>query len=203
MKRTLALLLLIVSAFAGAQGIWINDAGVLREIKGVWVNDAGVLREIQTAWVNDSGTLRQIYQVITLGGGDGGTIEQADAVSTYDTTVAIRFNTDGTIETGLSEDGAAITWSSAGDWIDPNAGASADYDVRFTNFNGAGGGDWTAEAAADDAWIALVTASRLWSMNSTVQESISFTADFEVRDGSGAPPVTGSASYTFSITNTL
>ena len=138
---------------------------------------------------------------ITLSGGDGGTVLQVDAASPYNTTVGIRFNTDGTIETGKSLNGAAITWTAAGNWIDPTSAASNVYDVRFTNFNGAGGGDWTSEAAADDIWIDLVTAVRTWTMNSTVQETISFTADFEVRDGDGAPPVTGTSSYTFSIQN--
>ncbi len=140
---------------------------------------------------------------IVLSGGDGGTVAAVDPFSTYNSTVAIRFNTDGTIETGTAINGAALSWSGAGNWIEPTASASNVYDVRFTNFNGAGGGDWTSEAAADDAWIALVDGVRTWSMNSTVQETISFTCDFEVRDGGGAPPVTGTASYTFSIENTV
>lgn len=137
-----------------------------------------------------------------LSGGDGGTVSQGDGIAPYNSTVSIRFNTDGTIETGKSVNGAATTWSPAGDWITPTGAASSDYDVRFTNFNGAGGGDWSTEAAADDTWIDLGTL-RLWTMNSTVEETISFTCDFEVRDGGGAPPGTGSSSYTFSITNTV
>ena len=136
-----------------------------------------------------------------LGAGAGGSVSRTDAVSPYNTTVAIRFNTDGTIETGKSINGAAITWTAAGNWISPTSEASNVYDVRFTNFNGAGGGDWTSEAAADDAWIALVDAVRLWTMVSTVEESISFTGNFEVRDGGGAPPDTASSSYTFQILN--
>lgn len=141
-------------------------------------------------------------QSLTLSGGTGGTVSQLDSVSTYDTTVSIRFNTDGTVETGKSIDGAGTTWSAAGNWITPTSAASVSYDVRFTTFNGAGGGDWTSEAAADDTWIDLGTL-RLWTMNSVVQETISFTCDFEVRDGDGAPPTTGTASYTFTIENTV
>ncbi len=137
---------------------------------------------------------------IVLDAGNDGTVAEADDVSPYDTTVGIRFNTDGTVETGKSVDGAAITWSAAGEWIDPNAQADSTYSVRFTNFNGASGGDWTTEAAADDAWIGLGS-QRVWLMNSTSFETISFTTDFEVRRTSGAPPATGSSSYTFQVLN--
>ena len=138
-----------------------------------------------------------------LSGGTGGTIVQVDAISTYNSTVGIRFNTNGTIETALSIDGAALTWSAAGGWITPLADASNVFDVRFTSFNGAGGGDWSSEATADDVWIALVDGVRTYTMNSTSQENISFTCNFEVRDGGGAPPATGSSSYTFQIINTV
>ena len=139
---------------------------------------------------------------IVLSGGNGGTVNQIDGVAPYDTQVGIRFNTDGTIETGKSVNGAAITWSGAGEWIDPTSFADSSYSVRFTNFNGAGGGDWTAESAADDVWIDLGT-QRIWRMRSTVFETISFTADFEVRKTAGAPPVTASSSYTFRVTNEI
>lgn len=139
------------------------------------------------------------YFPTLLSGGDGGTVSETDAVSTYDTTVSIRFNTDGTVETGKSTDGAAITWSSAGTWINDTTRISGNEDVRFTNFNGAGGGDWTTEAAADDTWIAITT-TRTWSMNSTVFETISFTCDFEVRDN-GTGISTTASSYTFTINN--
>jgi len=139
-------------------------------------------------------------EVIVLSGGDGGAVLQNDSVAPYDTQVGVRFNTDGTIETGKSLNGAAIIWSAAGDWIDPTSDADSSYSVRFTNFNGAGGGNWTAESAADDVWIGLGS-QRIWRMRSTAFEDINFTADFEVRKTAGAPPATGSASYTFSIEN--
>ena len=136
-----------------------------------------------------------------LGAGAGGTITQVDGSSPYNSTVGIRFNTDGTIQAGKSQNGAAMTWSSAGNWITPTSSASNVYDVRFTSFNGSGGGDWTTEAAIDDTWIALVDSVRTWLMNSTSAEEISFTCAFEVRDGGGAPPATASTNYTFSIVN--
>ena len=136
-----------------------------------------------------------------LGAGAGGTVSQTDDVSPYNTTVGIRFNTDGTIETGKSLNGAAVTWTNVGNWITPTSSATNDYDVRFTSFNGTGGGDWTTEAAIDDTWISLVDSVRTWLMVSTILADISFTCAFEVRDGGGAPPATASSNYTFSITN--
>ena len=137
-----------------------------------------------------------------LGAGPGGTISQLDPSSTYDTTVGIRFNTNGTIDTGKQLDGGGITWTSAGTWIDPTGNASNAHDVRFTSFvSGASSGDWTSEAAADDVWITLVDGVRTWIMNSTIAETRDFTCNFEVRDGDGAPPTTATASYTFRIIN--
>lgn len=143
-----------------------------------------------------SGTLDPV-----LSAGPGGTIQRVDLAATYDTSVGIRFNTDGTIDTGLEKDGAGMVWTNAGNWITPAGDATADYDVRFTSFNGTGGGDWTSEAAADDIWIALVTATRTWIMNSIASGTIYFTCAFEVRDGGGAPPATASSDYTFKIIN--
>ena len=118
-------------------------------------------------------------------------------------TVGIRFNTDGTIETGFTVDSGPISWTAAGDWITPTTSANNRYDVRFTNFNGAGGGDWSTEAAADDVWISLVDSQRLWDMFTSSEETITFVTDFEVRDGDGAPPATDTVEYTFTITNGL
>lgn len=136
-----------------------------------------------------------------LKAGDGGLVDVYDGSSTYDSTVGIRFNTDGTVDVGTSTEGAAISWVNHGNWITPNGDASNAYDVRFTSFNGTGGGDWTTEAAADDTWISLVDAVRTWTMNRTAVGAISFTCAFEVRDGGGSPPATGSSDYTFSIDN--
>ena len=86
---------------------------------------------------------------ITLSGGDGGLVSRVDAVSPYNTIVGIRFLTNGNIETGKAVNGGAIVWSPWGTWISPTSEASTDYDARFTNFNGAGGGDWSN---GDDYW---------------------------------------------------
>jgi len=140
---------------------------------------------------------------ITLSGGSGGTVLQTDPSSTYDSTVGIRFNTDGTIETGKSLDGAAITWSPAGTWINPISAADGTYSVRFTNkVQDLGVGDWSAEAAADDTWIAL-SAQRVWTSNKTAAGERKFTVDFEVRKTAGPPPVTGSSQWVFHIDNVV
>lgn len=140
---------------------------------------------------------------ITLDAGNGGTVSQIDSIIPYNSTVGIRFNTNGTVETGKSIDGAPITWSSAGLWIDPTAAANGSYDVRFTNLvQNLGSGDWTTEAAADDIWIAT-SAQRTWLSNMTTAGQRQFTLDFEVRKNAGPPPTTASRSYTFNIENII
>lgn len=199
MKRLAILLLAFISAVQ-AQSVWINDEGVLREITGIFVNDEGTLRDIQSGWINDAGQLRQIFSKITLDAGSGGTVSQLDFISGYDTTVGIRFLASGAVQTGKEVNGGGISWSSAGNWIDPTSAADGTYSVRFTNFNGSGGGDWTTEATIDNAWIAI-SSTRTYLMNSTIAETINFTCDFEVRKTAGAPPATASDSYTFDIQN--
>ncbi len=137
---------------------------------------------------------------ITLKGGTGGTVSRVDGVAPYDTIVGVRFNTDGTVETGKSINGAAITWSAAGEWIEPNGEADNTYSVRYTNKVGTP--DFTIKAAIEDTWIALVDGLRTWTMQSTIEENRTFDCDFEVRKTAGAPPNTGSSAYTFTIANT-
>lgn len=136
-----------------------------------------------------------------LSGGAGGTVQQSDGASPYDTTVGIRFNTNGTVETVEVLNGGAFVWTAAGNWIDPAASADGTYDVRFTNLVvNSGSGDWTTEAAVDDAWIAL-SAQRIWLMNSTTPIENDFDCDFEVRKSAGPPPATGGTAWTFNINN--
>lgn len=137
-----------------------------------------------------------------LSGGSGGTVTQADVVAPYNSIVAIRFNEDGSIETGKSQNGAAITWSSAGNWITPTALISGNEEVRFTNLTQLEGStDWTTEAAADDTWVAIAGGPRTFSSNKTDSGTRSFSCDFEVRD-TVENRTTGTASYTFTIANT-
>lgn len=179
----------------------IKIGGTWETVTSAWVKVAGTWEQVLTGWIKVAGTWQQVLG-LTLNGGTGGTVSQSDAVAPYDTTVGIRFNTDGTVETGVSQNGAAITWSPAGNWITPTSAASGDYDVRFTNMvHNVGASDWTTEAAADDTWIAL-SAQRTWLSNRTLFGPFNFTCDFEVRDGGGAPPDTGSSEYTFDIDNT-
>ncbi len=139
---------------------------------------------------------------IKLSGGTGGTVQQIDPTGPYDTIVGIRFNTDGTIETGKAINGGVIAWTAAGFWIE-NGIPDATYDVRFTNLvQDIGVGDWTTEAAAEDIWIGLGS-QRVWLSNSTGPGERQFTTDFEVSKNTGAPPAKGLSSYTFKIDNVV
>lgn len=141
--------------------------------------------------------------VITLAGGAGGDVIQVDPISPYDSSVAIRFNPDGTVETGNEINGGGINWSDDGTWIDPLGEADGTYDVRFTNLSQiAGVGNWTIEAAADDTWINL-GAQRVWVSTKTVAGERRFSVDFEVRKNAGAPPATGSSFWDFRIDNII
>lgn len=137
-----------------------------------------------------------------LDAGDGTPASVTDVVAPYDSSVGIRFNTDGTVEIGEETNGGGINWQAAGVWITPQALASAVYDVRFTNLvqNGGAGG-FDIEAAAEGVWIDL-GAQRVYTLNRTVVTVQNFDCDFEVRDGGGAPPATGTRAYNFNIENT-
>ena len=137
---------------------------------------------------------------VSLDGGNGVTVSANDGVSPYNSTVGIRFNTDGTVETGSRINGAAIAWVNGGVWIDPLYVADSSFSVRFTNFDGSGGGDWTSEAAADDVWVNL-SGQLTWLFTSTILGTDSFSVDWEVRKTAGAPPATASVGQTFSIEN--
>lgn len=140
---------------------------------------------------------------VSLGAGDGGTVQQVDGSSPFDTTVGVQFRTDGTVYTGKSVNGAAVTWSAAGAWIDPLDEADGTYSVRCTNIAIIEGpGDWTTEAAAEDAWIAI-SATRTWLSNKTAPGNRQFTCTFEVRKTAGPPPTTGASAYTFTINNVV
>ena len=140
---------------------------------------------------------------VSLSGGIGTTVQQIDGISPYNTAVSIRFKTDGTVETGKFKDGNAMVWTSAGSWIQ-NGVPSIDFDVRFTNLVQTSGTEaWNdAEAEIEDTWIDLGT-ERVWRCRIATEATNEFSCDFEVRDGGGAPPDTGSSSYTFKITNIL
>jgi hypothetical protein len=133
----------------------------------------------------------------------GATSTQTDAVSPYNSRSGFRINSDGTIDTAKSKDGAAITYaqiSADTDWVIPNNMANADHDVRVTNVVHNGHAGWNSQAAADDTWIDLGT-NRLWDIQSSSAEDINTTFDIEIRDGTGTTVATGS--YTARILNTV
>ena len=179
----------------------VRFGGTWRSLTNVEVRLSGSWRDCDTVEVKSGGVWRQVFQKLTLGAGPGGTVDVLDGVSPYNSNVGIRFNTDGTVDTGESTNGGII-WTETGTWINPTSEADSTYDVRFTNLSQTqGSGDWNAEAAADDVWIAI-SSTRTWTANSTIVTVRRWTCDFEVRKNGGAPPTTGSASYTFGIENT-
>ena len=177
-------------------------SGAWKKVDALHVKVSGTWKEVQNGYVKVSGAWEQFFSNIVLDAGNGGTILAEDFVAPYNTTVAIRFNTDGTVERGTSVDGAAITWVSHGTWIDPTSAASGDFSVRYTNLVSAGGHDFTTKAATEDTWIDLGT-QRVWSWNRTTflaPPNNDFDCDFEVRDDVGVAP-TASDAYKFQIEN--
>ena len=142
---------------------------------------------------------------LTLDGGSGGAHFVFDGSGApYSTNLAVRFNTDGTVEKGKSIGGAIIAWVAAGNWITGGAFTASEYDVRFTNWADTGGGaseNFDAKPVADDSWISL-SSNRTWQKNSTTEVILNWTGDFEVRKNAGAPPATGSSSWSFELENT-
>lgn len=178
----------------------VRDAGAWKEVlaTGFSVRNAGAWLGVKAAWVRDAGAWKQFFQSIVLSGGDGGIVTAIDGSSPYDSSVAIRFNTDGTVDTGSGIDGA-LSFSAAGVWIDPTSEASGNYSVRYTNRVGTS--DFTTKAANEDIWTAL-SGARQWTMNHTTDGTFDFDCDFEVRDDVGSVD-TGSSAWTFNISNQL
>jgi hypothetical protein len=179
-----------------AEDVSINVAGTWKAIDNCEVNVGGAWKQVEEISINVGGVWKTAWVNAQLNAGNGGTVLATDLVTPWNSTVGIRFNTDGTVEKRQTTNGGT-TWTSHGTWIDPASAITGNEEVRFTNFNGTGGGDWTSEAAADDTWVAI-SATRTWEMNETTSNSLSFTCDFEVRDTSTSR-ATGSQSYQFSI----
>lgn len=138
---------------------------------------------------------------LVMDGGNGGLVEQIDGASPYDTTVGIRFNTDGTVEVGRELNGGGVSWSAAGDWLTPVSEITGNEEVRFTGLSiTTGPGSFTTLAATEDTWIGITT-TRTWLSNKTISGDRVFTCTFEVRDtGAGR---SGGSFYTFSIQNVV
>jgi hypothetical protein len=142
---------------------------------------------------------------LTLDGGSGGSHTVLDGVAPYDTGLAIRFKTDGTVEKGKYTNGAAMSWVAAGNWITGGAFTASEYDVRFTNWAAVTGGglaNWVTKPVADDSWISL-SSERFWNRAATTGIELQWTGDYEVRKSAGAPPATGSSSWTFTLDNVV
>ena len=127
--------------------------------------------------------------VITL---SGEIISAADGSSPYNTTSALRINTDGTIDKGEAIDTDVITWTqidAATDWIIPNGKASPIYEIRVTGVTGT----FTTEAAAVNVWVDL-SSSRQWTVDRNGVGTSTVTFTLEIRFASGATLDTGAYS---------
>lgn len=180
----------------------VKVSSAWKQLESIHVRVGGVWKQVSSASVRVAGTWKEWFVNTVLSGGNGGSVSRVDSSAPFNTSVLIRFNTDGSVETGTVINGGATAWSSAGDWIDPTAAISGNEEVRFTNLvQNIGSTDWTTEAAADDTWIGITT-TRTWISNKTNSGSRDFDCDFEVRD-TGAGLDTGTASYSFLILNTV
>jgi len=197
MKKLLTLLLVLAATMSSAQEkIYINDASTLREITEIHINDASTLREITEVYINDGGVLRQVFQKVELDGGPGGFYSDTGG-EPYSVTVGIRFLTDGTVDI---QEGTGEAWIETGYWINNGGSITGNEEVRCTNIiTTIGAGDWTTEAAAEDAWVAL-TSVRTWIANKTSPGDRAFTFTFEVRD-TVTPRDTGTSNYTITLDN--
>ena len=154
--------------------------------------------------------------VLTLSGGRKNTGPMPNAHRVFDfnasntsfgTSLYIRFNPDGSVETGTEiSSSTGINWTAAGNWITGGTFTASEYDVRFTNWAHANPGisstdaNWEIKPVADDNWISLDSV-RTWSKFKLPSINLQWTGDFEVRRRLGAPPATGSSSWYFSIHN--
>jgi hypothetical protein len=147
--------------------------------------------------------VRTLADPVTLSGGTAGGASQSDSSSPYDTTVSIRFLSTGEVETGVSLDGAATTWTGRGNWISDTGAITGNEEVRYTGLTiTTGPGSFTTEAAVEDAWVNCST-SPVWLSNKSVGGERSFFCTFEVRDTTESGRGTGSQSRTFVIDNVV
>lgn len=168
-KRFAILAVFAVSAVS-AQGIWVNDAGVLREIKEIWVNDAGVLREITEVWVNDGGTLRQVFDVLVveLGLKLHLTFNFGATCRAY-----VRIHSDG--EYYESDKNGNFASPDADKWLE--SGSSADVWIERTITDGTLDLDEIGNGR-----VSLATGDRTWGVLATAQNSKSATVTIDFYD---------------------
>lgn len=182
----------------------IKVGGSWKRISNIHTKVGGSWKAVNAAYIRVGGSWKQFFARALLDAGNGGTVSATDGTgSPYDTNVGIRFNADGSVETGTSINSSPISWVSAGSWIDPES-ASSDFNcsVRYTNRVSAGGHDFTAKAANEDSWIAL-TSTRTWVWNRTTllaSGNNNFDCDFEVKDDGGSL-ATATRAWTFQIEN--
>ena len=128
----------------------------------------------------------------------GETVSQGDGLAPYDTTVAIKFLADGTVEADGKANSAALVYAqidAATDWVIPNSAAGGtEFTVTCTGITGT----WSTDAANEDIAIDL-SADRTWSITSTIEETKQVLCTFQIHHNGG---LVASGAYTFTINNT-
>lgn len=170
MRRFLALALLTLALAAGAQQVFVNDNGTLREIDQIFVNDNGTLRELEEVVVNDNGTLRQVFSAANP------TPQLSNSSITKN--VGPQFDS---CEWELQRDGDFIVDSvvRTNEWLlsgDKSSTIGDLYEVRITKT----GGGLTLAGITNGAWTALSTTSRTVNTGSTVPNT--WTGTIEIRE---------------------
>ena len=126
----------------------------------------------------------RIAGVVTL---SGETIEHI-VDDPFNAEVGIRFNADGTVDKNVG--GSFSQIDSLTDWIIPNAGANAGYDLAYTDKTGSA---WNNEASPEDTTVNMGT-DRVYRLLRTTVGLNTITCNFKLFIDAG---LVGVASYTF------
>ncbi len=115
-----------------------------------------------------------------------------DVGAPYDTTNAIKIDTDGSIYEGDEVDGGGLVYTQVDtvtDWLRPVTNPTS-YFFRYSNVVGT----FTSTPGSVDTAIA-VSSDLVWTLNSTSQETISVTFDLEILDTDQTSVLAGPSAY--------
>jgi hypothetical protein len=152
--------------------IWVNDAGVARQIREIWVNDSGTARRIQEIWVNDNGTARKVFAGETISISD--VSPSSESVSPAAATAGYRLTSAGNIEFTTGDN----NFSDQGDWISPQTNMAA-YECRADMVSG------TLTSGTTGAWQSLST-TRTWQLQRTTNGTSTASFTLQIRRTSDA-----------------
>jgi hypothetical protein len=168
-----------------AAELWVNDAGVARQIREVWVNDAGTARRIQEIWVNDGGTARRIFVSDVISISD--VTAESEEVNPAAATAAYRLTSAGNIEHTTGDN----TVVDMGDWITPQTNM-ANYECRADIVSG------TLSTGTTGAWQSL-SSTRTWTKQQVINGTSTVSFTLQIRRASDAV-VMDSATVTLTAT---